>query len=460
MSKFPSGPFTIVNQETGRCLRVRLGETVDLSDSKEGTKYLLTRSYPPSLELGPADGTKATSWFYQNREDSLERQPFNQIASSAVSELQNIGNYSVWMYSDPLAEAQEKVILRGWFASMLNDATGDVAKQLGALIPQEWTAQAAQDYEDELKIWKQEGAPFEETVEELNGKQAALVEELRPQYAELLEKLRGQAGALAEQNKARAPYGIKQGSRWVTTEELQDLMEKTLLQGTQDVQELEKKMERAEPQDQEHLLNAQVEAMEWDGTAGLARWLEGLELNAASQAALGKARETERALVKALKAEAPVRAWQRRVPLKGVARWNDRCAALAFYGADELDGIDKKSVEAMRTYLAAAAKDGITKPVSQVGSRTDMFGCGASRYGGSTYRWTYDGTYITASDSQTMSSEGTYWTDVDGRLVGKAKGHSGQKWTIAPYKEPAKTPDVPDLFLSGMFGPLASILPF
>ncbi|MGW1642934.1 hypothetical protein [Streptomyces lavendulae] len=40
MSTFPEGNFTIVNNETGRCVRVRLGQTTDVSDWKEGTKCL------------------------------------------------------------------------------------------------------------------------------------------------------------------------------------------------------------------------------------------------------------------------------------------------------------------------------------------------------------------------------------------------------------------------------------
>ncbi|MFD9624061.1 hypothetical protein ACFWB2_43800 [Streptomyces virginiae] len=46
--------------------------------------------------------------------------------------------------------------------------------------------------------------------------------------------------------------------------------------------------------------------------------------------------------------------------------------------------------------------------MSSVGLRTEMYGCGAVRYGGSTYRWDYDGTYITASDNKTVPSERTY----------------------------------------------------
>ncbi|MET7344643.1 hypothetical protein [Streptomyces sp. NPDC005547] len=457
MSKFPSGPFTIVNQETGRCLRVRLGETVDHSDYRLGTKYLLSRTYPPSLELGPADGTKATAWYYRYHDDSLERQPFNQIASSAVSDLQNIGDYGVWMYSDEPTAGRENAFLRERFTSMLNDATGDASKRLQALIPEEWTAQAAQDYAAQLASWKRAGRHFEGEVARLNGRQAALLEVLRSQHGELLEAFKAQAGALAEEIKAD-PWMVRNNAHTPTKESLQNFAEEMLLRGTAFVQQLEKEMELAEPQEQMALLKEQVQAMEMSGATRLTTWFKDFTLPATLQKALDEARSTERDLVAALEAETPVRAWQRRAPLKGVAKWNASCAHLAFHGADRLDATDKKFVETMSAYLAAAAKDGISKPVSTVASRTGMYGCGAKRYEGSTYRWDYDGTYITASDSQTVPWERTYWTDDNGRLVGKAKGNPGQKWTIAPYKEPAETPDVPDLFLTGMFGPLASIL--
>ncbi|QRV25867.1 hypothetical protein I6J39_00160 [Streptomyces californicus] len=459
MSKFPSGPFTIVNQETGRCLRVRLGETVDLSSHRLGTEYLLSQSYPPSLELGPADGSKATAWYYRSHDDALERQPFNQIASSAVSDLQNIGDYGVWMYSEPFAEERENALLRAWYASKLNDATGEVAKRLQALIPEEWHVQVSQEYEDELADWEKAGSQFEGVVDEPNGRQAALLEELRPQHGKLLEALPGHMDAImkAYLNAPKLHWKHKDGTA-LDKQEMEQSWERALLIGAKAVQSFEEQMEHAEPQELESLLGAQVLAMRFSGAEKISERLGKLGLPSLFGEALEEARRTEQALVKALKAEAPVRAWQRRAPIKGVARWNDRCASLAFYGEDGLDVIGEKFVEAMRAYLDAAAKEGITKPVSTASSRTGMYGCGAKRYEGSTYRWDYDGTYITASDSKTVPSERTYWTDDDGRLVGKTKGGPGQKWTVTPYKEPADKVNGEDIFLTGLFGPLASIL--
>ncbi|MFK0238195.1 hypothetical protein [Streptomyces vinaceus] len=453
MSKFPDGPFTIVNQETGRCVRVRLGETVDVSDYKEGTKYLQYVSYKPTLEIGPDDGSPATSWFYRSHDDPLERQPFDQIASAAVTDLQNIGDYGVWMYSDPAAQELEKARLQEWYASRLNDAAGKSGERLDALIPEAWTAQAAQDYEAELAYWKGEGEQYEGTVEQLNGRQAMLLEELRPQHGKIQELIPEHLDLLLQTVTVTRSDG-----KPMTRQELQESLQDILVSGARQVQAIEQKMERAEPQRLHGLLREQVSLIESGGAHSMKMQLEGFEVPAPLKEAVKAAMETERALVEALKAEAPVRAWQRRAPLKGVARWNDRCTQLAFYGKDQLDGVDSKFAEEMTDYLKTAAKEGITKPVSNIGSRTELFGCGAKRYRGSTYRWSYDGTYISASDSQTVPSEQTYWTDDDGQLVGKSKGHPGQKWKIAPYKAPAKPPvDAEEVFLTGMFGPIGSI---
>ncbi|MFE7624158.1 hypothetical protein [Streptomyces sp. NPDC057509] len=466
MSKFPEGPFTIVNQDTGRCLRVRLGETVDLSDYKEGTKYLLSRTFPPTLELGPNDGSDATAWYYRYHEDRLERQQFSQIASTAVDKHQNIGEYGVWMFSKPAAVELEKVSLREWYASRLNDTTGDIAKRLDALIPQTWTTQAAQDYASEMEKWKAEGEQFEGTIEQLNTRQADLMEEMRAQAAKVMEAVREQAADLTKANNA-TDQGMRilaggESLRVPAEDEVVDHTESSMLAGVWHVHRLEEEMERAAPQDQARMLEQQLRILEFTGGDALLRWLKSIGKAEGFEEPLKEMERTEDALAEALKAETPVRAWQRRAPLKGVARWNDRCATLSFYDTAKLDDNDKKHVEEMRTYLAAAAKEGITKPVSRVGARTEMFGCGAMRYGGSTYRWDYDGTYITASDSKTVSSEQTYWTDDEGQLVGKAKGHPGQKWTIAPYKAPTKAPDtggadLPSVFLTGLFGPIASV---
>ncbi len=280
MSNFPNGRFTIVNQETGRCMRVRLGESVDLGDYKEGTKYLLSWTNPPSLELGPADGTLATAWYYRQQNDSLERRAFNQIASSAVDDLQNIGEYCVWMYHDAWAAESEDTFLREWFAALLNDATGKAAERLDALIPEEWNAQVAQDYEAELADWKEEGEEFEGTVEELNGRQARLLERLRPEHGKLLEAIPGHMDAIVEALKKTRPARTTHGDGTpMNREELQAYYEKRLVAGAWAVQKLEREMERAEPEELESLLEEQLFQMKYSGVAEMADDLEEIGLS-------------------------------------------------------------------------------------------------------------------------------------------------------------------------------------
>ncbi|MFF0492251.1 hypothetical protein ACFYTQ_24750 [Nocardia sp. NPDC004068] len=95
MANFPNGNFTITNNDTGRVLRVRLGTAVDISDHKEGTTFPQYKTSAPWLELGDPDGSIATAWQFYTAEDRAERRPYNQIVSTAVRDLQNIGDYCV-----------------------------------------------------------------------------------------------------------------------------------------------------------------------------------------------------------------------------------------------------------------------------------------------------------------------------------------------------------------------------
>ncbi|MER7195916.1 hypothetical protein [Streptomyces flaveolus] len=464
MAEFPSGNFTIVNQETGRCVRVRLGDSADVSDHRLGNTYLMSRTDPPTLELGPADGTMATAWYYQDGYDTLERQSFSQIASTAVRELQNIGNYCVWLYSEGLPSDSERRQTQALFANMLNDVPADLGKRLDPLIPEEWMQQAEEAYAAELPVWKSEGDDLLSELEQLNARQATLLDELRPQHAALFAALRAHTDELAKAIETHSMVIGYGDGRKASAKETQDRLEGYVAHATSRLQQLEEKMEHAPPQDQERLLQEQLEVITgmFGGqvpsmTKEVAYVLKHLELTALFEKELKKALSTEEALAELLKAEGPVRAWQRRAPLKGVARWNDRCATLQVLGSKELDGVDKRFVEAMNTYLAEAAKGGVTVPGATVSSRTGMFGCGAMRGENSTYRWRYDGTYIYGADDRTVPAEQTYWTDEDGRLVGKSKGGAGQKWKIAPWTEPPKTSqyDVSDVYLTGFFGPLS-----
>ncbi|MFJ9643019.1 hypothetical protein [Streptomyces sp. NPDC101206] len=461
MTDFPSGPFTIVNQETGRAVRVRLGRTVDHSYHQLGTEYLLSRTDPPGLELGPADDSHATRWYYRYHQDPLERQPFFQIASSAVKDLQNIGEYCVWMHDNPAEEAAERHWRRKRFADLLADVPDDLAKQLGARIPEKWTARAEKEYTAELADWEEEGESLLESLKELNGRQADLLERLRYQHGALLEKIRANHDMLWEGYQRNPREVPKFGDgRTATREEALKSLEDHLLLGAAEVERLEQEMELAAPEDQARHLETQIYMAEQLGVRSLLSQLRSIGVDAQFLGDTEAVWKTERALVEALKAETPVRAWQLRAPLRGVARWNAGCAWLALYDADGLRASDREHVEEMRAYVAAAEKGGVTVPPSRVSARTTMYGCGAKRYSGGTYRWIFDGTYIYAADSKTVPSERTYWTDQDGTLVGKAKGGEGQKWTLAKAKEPAKPAGrsaAEDVFFSGLFGPVANI---
>ncbi|KOU43669.1 hypothetical protein ADK53_05000 [Streptomyces sp. WM6373] len=154
MSTFPSGNFTIVNNGTGRCVRVRLGETKDVSDWKEGTKYLQSVTAKPTLELGEADGTPATAWWYHTADDAVERHPFNQIVSHAVSEYQNIGNYCVWLYSTPASKPTEDeiTIARADFRNRLDSVPTATRDRLAHLLPEEHKPTGT-EAERERKWW-------------------------------------------------------------------------------------------------------------------------------------------------------------------------------------------------------------------------------------------------------------------------------------------------------------------
>ncbi|MFD9687927.1 OmpH family outer membrane protein [Kitasatospora sp. NPDC059088] len=145
MSNFPDGNFTIVNSETGRCVRVRLGKTEDVSDHKEGTKYLQYVTKNPSLELGPVDNSPATAWWFGSSNE--------QVVSFPVGEYQNIGNYCVWMHSNLYVDAKEELDRYSRaFAGTLNSMSEDLKKKFAGLIPEDFKAEQARRHEDMVKM--------------------------------------------------------------------------------------------------------------------------------------------------------------------------------------------------------------------------------------------------------------------------------------------------------------------
>ncbi|MEV1025061.1 hypothetical protein [Streptomyces sp. NPDC050264] len=136
MVSFPGGNFTITNCDTGRCLRARLGESKDISDCKEGTKYLLSKTDPPALELGADDGSAACAWYLNTGEDPQYRIPYLQIVNVAVRDLQNIGNYCVCLQTERRAKHAPE---HDELAAVHRALTGGQKQELAAVIPTAWS---------------------------------------------------------------------------------------------------------------------------------------------------------------------------------------------------------------------------------------------------------------------------------------------------------------------------------
>ncbi|MFF4321360.1 hypothetical protein [Streptomyces sp. NPDC001568] len=67
MATFPDGNFTIVKNETGRCVRVRLGRTKDVSDWQAGTQYPQHVTEKPTLELVAETPVGRMYWAQEGR---------------------------------------------------------------------------------------------------------------------------------------------------------------------------------------------------------------------------------------------------------------------------------------------------------------------------------------------------------------------------------------------------------
>ncbi|MFJ8335414.1 hypothetical protein [Streptomyces sp. NPDC094437] len=410
MSTFPQGNFTIVNDETGCCVRVRLGRSTDVSDWKRGTTYLQTVTEKPLLELGEADNSPATVWWFDTGDDSVERRPFNQIVSYAVGEYQNIGRHCVWLYTDALEEEKEKQRAARQFADRLDSMPEPLRERLGELIPADWKAQHAKKTAGELKLWQW----LREIQERARAKVEAELEAWETDEEPLSDD---QLDALEALRERELEYGFAWNAAQARDEALPEEPEWT---------EEEKALrEEIAPRYEEIRAYAEEFIPEYEEPR-----LKDLEL--------------ER--------QAKILADERH-------SWHENCVFLTFYGADGLGSMSKEHLSVLRAYLAGAAEEGIHPTPDAPGARTGMYGSGASRGRGSTYRWVYDGTYIYGADSGTVPSERTYWTDDNGYLVGKNKGGPGQTWTIAPWTPTPRPEARPfSLMLTGLFGPIGDFL--
>ncbi|MGV9687799.1 hypothetical protein ACWDUX_01615 [Streptomyces sp. NPDC003444] len=416
MTSYPEGNFTIVNNETGRALRVRLGKTKDVSDHKEGTVYLQYVTEKPFLQLGEADNSPATVWWYNTgHEDS------RQITSYAVGEYQNIGDYCVWMHAP--TNSRDVFDTRKAFENRLNDMPADVYGRLAPLIPAKWAAiQARQRAERAERERDREAA-----LALADAEQEAWAEQDNPPSPEDLAVLRLYRYAVAEQGEL-------------------DMEELGIDQATLDRLNGDFRASKLEE------LGIDQAALNW--------------LDADPRASKVKARAKELlSAVKERRAAAALAA----IPAEDLRKWHYYCAfrkahgdegAIRFTNINYDTSEDKRIVAGLDAYVEAAAKEGVVPPVIASNAPTRMYGCGASRGQGSTYGWTYDGTYIYGADSKTVPSERTYWTDEDGYLVGKPKGGPGQTWSIKPWT-PSKPPagiSRSDIVLTGLFGPIGRAL--
>ncbi|MFB6951297.1 hypothetical protein ACFCXP_16865 [Streptomyces niveus] len=332
----------------------------------------------PILELGSADGTPQTAWWFSTINDPVERQPFNQIVSYAVGEYQNIGNHCLWMYSNEftdLAAAHEV------FQTRLNGMSANVQRKLAPLIPTVLTDSIAESRRLELEL----SPPREQTDAE---KRRTFLEAEIEAYEADEDPPEGDALAvyrqLMESELAADEAGEEPDRRW--SSHLKELKEEL----------------HANPR-RDRVLDRAKEV-----------WLR-----------LGTERQE--------------REWREKNREIATKEWHDFCARyLASKGRVKSSEHDAEMTKAMaaaaQPYLDAAAKEGTTLAFDASGATTDMYGCGAERGRGATYRWEYDGTYIYGADSKTVSSERTYWTDDDGSLLGKPKGGAGQTWTLTSWK--------------------------
>ncbi|MGW2964918.1 hypothetical protein ACWDGI_41605 [Streptomyces sp. NPDC001220] len=114
---------------------------------------------------------------------------------------------------------------------------------------------------------------------------------------------------------------------------------------------------------------------------------------------------------------------------------------------------------AVTKYAKEAAKLGAPAEVQWAEGYGRMYGCGAPRAAGQTYRWTSDGTHIYAADSTTVPAEETYWTDENGTLTMARKGAAAQEWTLASWTpQPSPSNAERAVLLTGLFGPLGAAI--
>ncbi|MFE1790878.1 hypothetical protein ACFW7J_21190 [Streptomyces sp. NPDC059525] len=369
-SPFPEGKFTIVNDDTGRCVRVRLARTQTTTEVNDKAKFVRYVTGKPSLELGPVDNTAATAWWFSTIEG--RDGPYNQIVSHAVDEYQNIGSYCVWMYRqavDPLTAAKDA------YRDVLFSLTGDTKKELDKLIPERLLPPQA-----DQRI-------FHQTEVEI--------------YAASYAEAAATAWAQDEDPIGAGQFAIAHAFAKRMSNETDDIEPSAAEKEVLDAMAAEPRATR---------VNERMAALHPEIMARLKS--EGIETE---QTATAK------------------------------HQWYINCASAHY----EPDGASDEAI----AFNAAAAAAGIQAPElsSFTSARTGMYGCGAdSSNDTSAYRWWFENGHIYGGSDMTQSGDSLFWTDDNGRLVGRPKGSPGQKWTVTKWT-PSEGTD-PDDVGTGLYG--------
>ncbi|MGW5307656.1 hypothetical protein ACWERF_27435 [Streptomyces griseoluteus] len=442
MTTYPEGNFTIVNNETGRALRVRLGETEDVSDHKEGTVYLQYVTERPTLQLGEPDNSPASVWWYSTVEDS------RQIVSYAVGEYQNIGDYCVWMHVD--TNLDDLFDTEAAFQNRLNDMPADVRNRLAPLIPDEWaTIQARKRTVSgrQARMRRQQ----EEDRAYADAEQEAWSGQDDPPSAADLAALRRYRCAVAE---GTAPL-LQELDEVLEMLEASDVAELTPLLRERDPDRLSNKQKQALSRMTREQRRGML-SIDWVTVRRLEADSRAPKVQALAQELLPAAEERRAAAALAAIPQNDVRNWHRLCAVRKIRKET----AIRLTSIDRETDEDKRIITALDAYLEAAVAEGIVPPGIGSSAVTLMDGCGTSRGPNALCGWIYDGTHIYGSDSKTVPSERTYWTDEDGYLVGKPKGGPGQTWSVKPWT-PSKPPagiSRSDIALTGLFGPIGRAL--
>ncbi|MEU3204971.1 hypothetical protein ABZ702_14075 [Streptomyces cyaneofuscatus] len=387
MAIFPSGNFTIVNNDTGRCVRV-------------GPQQLQGDYLKPSVVLGPADGTSATAWWFQGSNDMVEREPYNQIVSYLLGKEDNLGNRCVSMYIDHSDKDSELTIGRKRFKRKLNALPADTRPTRAALIPKPWRTQFTKDYQHKRDQWLSDRLNAERDQAWLEAQLEAWAADQDPLSSEKLTRLRAylEQELASRQREERHSQWEREGKSHLIASDRQEEPQKP-----EDVSEL---LTETDQDPRATRVGDQASTLH-------EAWAE------------RRSKELEQE-------------YKDGFAVAALEQWHELCAFIALPEDIEIKmhtdpDKDKEIKAGLRAYIDAVAQEGVTASPAWSSAQFRTQGCGRGRSSNDTYRWEYDGTHIYAADSKTLPAERTYWTDRDGTLLGRPQGGPGQTWTLASW---------------------------